>query len=174
MKYTKTTKYIAPLIKLYPNIIQGFLNCYISKDNSTLYVISTSRDNINSKHPEYIGAYKISNLYSHSYNIPYELRADVKLILEGKYSEISEAAKDNIKNTPGLSRKMNIDGKEYIIYEDSYFVVTKDPMLGEPLAERLGVPLEMLSEYDSKPIKEQEYYETAEMDHSLGIDDIFA
>jgi len=142
---SKSTNFILPLLMEKGMdadffIKKGFENCYIYKENKLIVVYSMDKDNSNldeqlKKHNNYIESIDINdnNKIGYIFNIPKENREDVNLILQGKYSQINNDAKQNILSFWGLTESNNYfhgilyaneKGKEYYDKELSKLEIT--------------------------------------------------
>ena len=153
-KYNICTDFLVPM--LYNNkesiITNSFENCYIYDINypyiedkiilvynsdihedNYIKLYSNLIDNTN-YHSSYT-FYSNGNKEKYIFTIPPKLRRDYKLILEGKYSQISETYKQQILSFWNLTINSRLGGilyKNHYQQEDNDFILNKEGELLEP------------------------------------------
>lgn len=110
------TYYVLPLLKLnkFSFLHSNFLNSYLTSTGSSIVVevvepLLLSRNLLN--HHQYRKTIKYEKVYYVVYSIPQRWRNDIALFMEGKFSQMTQAAKDAIMRFSGLdNNRKNKDG----------------------------------------------------------------
>lgn len=104
------THFILPLIKLnkFSFISSNFVNCYINREKTLLFVQVLDLALIPRKstdlHPAFFNVFKSDTIVI-VFRLPNMWNQDVQLFIEGKYSKMSEPAKECIRKYSGLAYK---------------------------------------------------------------------
>lgn len=170
----KTTSYFLPCLNAEDSTFfdtNGYLiNAYIGKDLSKLYLVyrfSTTKfygkiEQRIVKHPLFISTItSIKDFDVFIYSIPSEHREDVKLFLDGKYSQLSDLLKIKIKNFYKLPEKSFV-----------WKVLTKHKSLVESMEKKFGVTKVFdRIDLDEKPKMEEEIWEMCQFKKENNFED---
>lgn len=118
----QATFYIAPLLELgHPETLPRFRDCFLNTDKPDLEIHIYTRvgggnrnegfgEEIFYNHPDYLTTFDddFDNTFAtYTFRVPEKWKSDVKLILDGKINECSEAYKELILNTfPKITDKL--------------------------------------------------------------------
>ena len=103
--------YALPLIGLQKaSFGEEFVRTYINKSGRLLYVEVSNEDNLNyiSTNPNFSGMLRKKSKVFCVFTIPGIYHPDIDLILDGKYTKLSEQVKNLIKHNSGLHYKTRI------------------------------------------------------------------
>lgn len=133
---SKVTLYILPILGFNKSSFNNFVGSYVSRDATFVRVdwgIETGRP------------------HRHFIAIPDLWQPDVKLIIAGKYSEISESAKSMIRTYSGMAyRRQDHDGYE-LFTDYRLMVLDKEPALRQKWEEVTGETIAEGAELMSPP-----------------------
>ena len=111
------THYILPLLKLNYFRFGGdsnFINCYLSTNGKKLYVKTLESFFVSKEalqHPFFKQIIEYKDYEYIVYRIPAEFGVDIELFMAGKYSRMSEKAKNLIRTYSGLPYKCTVGTK---------------------------------------------------------------
>jgi hypothetical protein len=164
MKRNIANYYVLPLLKLNKTSFGGddnFVNSYITQDNEIVVVVKdrtlVPEENF-MYNSEYLGDFDTNSTTVIVYNQPPEFRADILKFAQGKYSEMSNRAKESIIMFSGLPynlvrkdlpKKPNgtypVDTSRYIL------ALSKSPALKKKVEDEIGQELPSSAELIDKP-----------------------
>ena len=172
--YNTATLFVLPLIfgmrsecTYIENNVGYLINCYVRnsmfepKDGNSIFLLLkyVKSDRFKAceerlfSHKSYVKKFDVSNDYViYEFSIPEKFHQDYKMILDGKYSEISNIAKNRIK----FFHLHNVDDKLSAV-EGSLVnsIFTKDIRLVKHLEKKFGMSMDGLELY--KKIDDNEY-----------------
>lgn len=161
------THFVLPLLKLskFSYISSNFVNSYLSVSGTSIYVqivepMFLSRGVLGSVYCMGIKVRKPGELYV-AYHIPRKWKKDVKLFMEGKFSQMSKGAKEQIVRHSRLPNK-ELNDVGQAVTDGRLLALTKHHMLREMWERELSTGVQ---EY--KPGTGQ--VELSEEDELLGI-----
>lgn len=110
------TYYILPLSKLSKVDFSsaGFVNCYITQDFKRIAVRIMEPLLLNKNlmdHPDFSAIYRDNNTFLVMFRIRPNWKDDVRLFMEGKFSKMTNRAKDTIVRFSGLAYESKKNGK---------------------------------------------------------------
>lgn len=158
--------YLPPLIDVHIRQeygIDNFIKCLMVADSDEPQVVCLIRnkaraqknyfENVNYVYDvdmEYLDRGNVVTITRIVYDIPREYRADYHILAAGKYSEISEEAKERIRLLSGVKyRSPGVNGT--FIYDKKLLVLDKSPVLKAYIESFLEVTIEEGAELLDRP-----------------------
>ena len=129
-----------------------FIRTLVNKIGTLVYVKVNSSIIVKSIY--FKGLQDIENQYYCVYTVPNELVPDVKLIIKGEYSKISEKVKTIIKDNSGLVKGKFVKSIETIYVSKAILALDRHPALIMDIKNELGLTTEQLNEYLIIPKRE--------------------
>ena len=116
-----------------------YIRTYLSDDcNIVIIEFKSLEEDYYSK--EFISVFIDSGRFFQIYSIPEKFKEDMKLITKGKYSKISQEAKETVMKLSGLPFNKMINGKR--VTSAPLLALNKSPELKKYQEERLNVPMD--------------------------------
>lgn len=150
------THYVLPLLKLNKFSFSSFVNCFLLKDKAGLAVSIVELlllDRRVQRHLNYVGVWqgdRYAPYYYVVYSLPLKWSADIDLFLKGKYSAMTNSAKDHIIRYGGLPyRKRDMHGN--IVTDHRLLALERNERLKEWWEHALVVELSSSAELMSIP-----------------------
>lgn len=174
-KENLSTYFVLPLLKLNKtNFVaeNNFVETYLTRDMQYVVVNVIEFAFIKHRmlmHPNFTCVWKKENRYYIQYKIPEKWQPDVKLFLAGRFSEMSDGAKELIRLNSGLQwrvpeppsmvpmtdiRILALERSKAVrdLMEDYYNITLdeKDELLSKPKPERIFIDLTTLTPYSAE------------------------
>lgn len=169
------TYYLLPLIRLnkFSFGANNFIQCYVSRDGLLLYVEVRDIPEFVYSRPDYLG---ITILPSGSTALAFDLPAmwqyDVRAFMLGRYTELTDDAKECIYGYSGLVINQPIQGTNLLNTDSRILALDIDPTVRErlrsALSKELDVQIPIGAELISVP-SESNYIDNAIITNTLGM-----
>lgn len=130
----------------------NFVNSYVTLEEEIVVIVKSPPQIAFHLNPNYKADFEAEGKFVMVFTIPTEYISDLYLFLEGKYSKLSEKAKQVIKTTSGL--RYNIPDPHRpgnIICDDKLLAMDNHPTYRKKLEESLNVIIPQDVELLSKP-----------------------
>jgi len=136
---------------------EKFINSYVSEDDLHIVVECTHQySTVIVNHPNFKLGMEKGDVYIAVFDVPVYYREDVKKFREGKYSQLTESAKNMIRKKSGLPYKVPIPGGGYRSAPE-LLALDKDKVLKKHLEESLGTKIDNDAELASIPGEDNFY-----------------
>lgn len=155
-KYNKSVSFIIPMLGHNADFFYSLMNCYLGDSNKPeynfrrIFLQNKYKDDKLKAIPYYESEYKLDDSYMYVYHIPEQFQNDYVLFCEGKYSEFSQAYKDQ------LCRLLN---KRDYHNTQVYKIIYKTPDRKKRIEELVGQSIGD-QEVCSKPNLDLEIYQS--------------
>lgn len=132
---------------------ENFVNAYLTEDFSQIVVIVQSAQVV---YPviwsnEFLSYHDNTHLI---FDVPDEFMNDIQLFIDGKYSRMSESAKDQIREYSGLNYETKVtteQGTQITRTDARIRALTRDQELRDTMENFLGIDIDKNSELISPP-----------------------
>ena len=134
--------YVLPLIGIRFKDLKkndNYIRTYLTNDCTTVLIEFKDLEE-ESYSTEFVSIYIENGRFFQIYSVPDNFRSDMDLIARGKYSRISQKAKDTVMKLSGLPFNKLVNGKR--VTSAPLLALNKSPELKKHQEEKLNVPMD--------------------------------
>lgn len=134
--------YVMPLFGIpFQLLKEEYVNAYLHKDGYYLFIQVSPDCKISFNMSTYEGTIDIGDITFHMFSIPDKFMEDIKLLMKGNYSEMSDTAKNTIIELSGLVYNQRNVKDKTITTSAQLLALYKHPQLRKSIESKLGMQL---------------------------------